>query len=312
MIGTRAVLSLAVLILGAGCAGNRGDLSVTSPEGMPRLVPIPAGEFDMGAPESEPHFTTDEGPVTHVVLKQGFQMSATEITVGQFRRFIEESGYETTSEREGWSHDYAPDGSFPEVPARSWRNPGIPQTEEHPVVCVTWDDAMAYCRWMSSKLGKPVTLPTEAQWEYACRAGSRTAYWWGDDVAGAAGKANLYDDSAAREAADGKSAEVPFDDGHVYTAPVASYQPNAWGLFDMHGNVWEYCLDWHSEALPGGIATDPRGAATGDHYVRRGGSFMAGAGTARSANRGKARPDFRVNNRGFRIVNPGEEEGATR
>ncbi len=288
-------LAIAVLALAAGlvssCAGK----------GPSSFVRIPAGTFLMGSAETEPLRKADEGPQTTVTITRDFMLATAPVTVGEFRAFADNTGYKSVAEVEGWSHDYTDDG-IKEIPGRSWRNPGFPQGDDHPVVCIHWRDIVAYCDWMSGKAKQTVRLPTEAEWEYACRAGTTTAYWWGDDVAGGEGKANFADASASRVYTAWNPPEVPWDDGYVYTSPVRAFAPNPWRLYDMHGNVWEWCSDIYGGPHPGGDATDPTGAAEGDHHLRRGGSWYKGLGTARSANRGRSQNDFRVNNRGFRVV----------
>ncbi len=264
-------------------------------------VYIPPGTFTMGSPETEPNRKADEGPQTEVTLTRGFWMGQTPVTVEQFSRFAEMTGYATVAEREGWAHHYTPDGIV-EQEGKSWRDPLFPQDADHPVVVMHWEDIMAFCDWAREVTGLEVRLPTEAEWEYACRAGTTTAYFWGAQPEGGEEYANLADQAAARAIPEWDPPDYPFDDGYVYTSPVYAFRANPWGLHDMHGNVWEWTSDWYGGPHPGGSVTNPTGAETGEYRVRRGGSWYRGLGTARSANRGRSRADFRVNNRGFRIV----------
>jgi formylglycine-generating enzyme required for sulfatase activity len=269
-------------------------------------VLIKSGTFLMGSPEGELHAKDDERPQTKVTITRDFRMAATPVTVGQFDGFVRATGYQTVSEREGWSHYYTPDGIEERV-GMTWRDPGFAQDKDHPVVNVGWEDVQAYCAFLTETTGKTVRLPTEAEWEYACRAGTTTAYWWGDKGEDGAGRANFFDITAASVINDGREADFPFEDGYVYTSPVATFEPNPWGLYDMHGNVWEWCSDLYPGPHPGGALVDPKGASEGEYHIRRGGSWYPGPGTARSANRGRSRNDFRVNNRGFRVVMEVEE-----
>jgi len=265
------------------------------------FVLIRNGTFLMGSPADEEFAKADERPQTHVTITRDYHMGATPVTVGQFAAFVRATGYETVSEREGWSHFYGPDG-IEERPGMSWRDPGFVQEMDHPVVNVGWEDVQAFCAYMTEQTGRTVRLPTEAEWEYACRAGTTTAYWWGDDGADGAGRANFFDITAARVHRGDREPDFNFDDGYAYTSPVGAFEANPWGLYDMHGNVWEWCSDLYPGPHPGGHLIDPTGADEGDYHVRRGGSWYPGRGTARSANRGRSRTDFRVNNRGFRVV----------
>lgn len=251
------------------------------------LVPVPAGEFLMGSPDYEAGRKADEGPRTRVRITRPFLMGESSVTVAHFAAFAEASGYETVAEREGWSHGYTDEGIV-EVPGQSWRDPGFAQDGGHPVVCIHLEDIDAFLLWASGQSGRVVRLPTEAEWEHACRAGTETAFWWGDDPEGGHGLANF--------------AGFPRADGGQGTTPSSHGAPNPWGLRDMHGNTWDIVADWHAGPHPGGVLVDPAGPPEGDHRVRRGGSFLNEPSTGRSANRGRSREDFRVSNRGFRIV----------
>ena len=174
----------------------------------------------------------------------------------------------------------------------SWLNPGFSQTDNHPVTCVSWDDAVAFCKWLSRKIGENITLPTEAQWEYACRAGSTTAYFWGNALKG--DKANCDGNYPCGTTTKGKYLRK--------TTPVGSYDSNAWGLYDMHGNVWEWCADYWKEEYPSGSVTDPTGPSNGSYRVFRGGSWYNSARHCRSASRRSIEPDGRSDALGFRCV----------
>jgi len=186
-------------------------------------------------------------------------------------------------------------------PEGSWRKVCFEQTDEHPVVGVSWNDATAFCEWLSRKEGKTYRLPTEAEWEYACRAGTTTQYWNGDDpedlalignVADAKGKAQFPDWMAIRGS-----------DGYVYTAPVGKFRSNGFGLYDMHGNVRERCADWWAKGYYAVSPTeDPPGPETGSYRVVRGGSWLDGAGSCRAAAHGGHEPQDRFDLLGFRVA----------
>jgi formylglycine-generating enzyme required for sulfatase activity len=187
----------------------------------------------------------------------------------------------------------------------NWRNPRFTQTDAHPVVCVTWHDAVEFCKWLSKKEGRTYRLPTEAEWEYACRAGAATRYACGNYVTDLNGHANVADLSLAAEfpKVDLTGWTVPWNDGHPFTAPVGSFKANAFGLYDMHGNAWEWCADWFdADYYKQSPRRDPPGPTTGTERVARGGSFRYHASYCRSANRGHCDPKVAVNECGFRVV----------
>ena len=272
-----------------------------------KLALIPAGKFLMGSPKTEAGRDGDEGPQRQVTISRPFYIGLTEVTRGQFAAFASDSGYKTTAEKEGWV--YAFDGkTLTTLTGASWRKVGFEQADTHPVVCVNWDDATAFTAWLGRKARRTVSLPTDAQWEYACRAGTATVYQWGDDPDHGKGWCNVADATAKQKFTWWKT--FSWADGHVFTAPVASYKPNAWGLHDMHGNVMEWCRDWYDAKYYSANATalDPAGPAQGKDRVVRGGSWRFTVGFCRSAYRGSAHPvsasAFFSRQRGFRVVLP--------
>jgi formylglycine-generating enzyme len=272
-----------------------------------KMVLIPAGKFLMGSPETENVRNQDE--VQHeVTISKPFYMGATHVTVDQFAAFVKDNGYKTDGEKDGssWGFDIK-DGKldFKKVDGCSWHHPSFDQKGDHPVVQVSWNDVQAFCGWLSTKSGKTVVLPTEAQWEYACRAGTTTAYPWGDNPDDGKGWANCADQSLKKRL---PNADLPptfvfftWDDGWVFTSPVASFQANAFGLYDMIGNAEQWCQDRDGE-YGRGAATDPTGADTGHRRMLRGGSWNGSTRRCRSADRARADPSTRVWDGGFRVV----------
>jgi formylglycine-generating enzyme required for sulfatase activity len=293
-----------------------------------KFVLVPSGEFLMGSDESPDALAAtypqierarflklgDEAPVHRVRITRPFYLEQHEVTVGQFRRFLEASGYRPESEADGtggygYNRDYDPatstrgDAFEGRDPKYSWRNPGFPQTDDHPVVNVTWNDAVAMAKWLSEKEGKTYRLPTEAEWEYAARAGTRTHYHSGDDPQSLLAAANVFDADAARNWPRWENQAISGHDGFAFTAPVGSFAPNAFGLYDMHGNAWEWCADWHGDDYYAqSPVDDPQGPATGNVRVRRGGSWHTWPFYARSAYRNWNAPQTRYTLVGFRLV----------
>jgi formylglycine-generating enzyme required for sulfatase activity len=241
----------------------------------------------------------DERPV-HEVCVSDFQLGTYEVTVGQFRRFAEATGYLTEAERG--------DGCFFNTGIEwrkdrvvTWRNPGYFQDDRHPVVCVSWNDAMAYTAWLSRQLGRTCRLPTEAEREYAARSGGK-AYKFSWGVGWPAG--NIADESARRRYP-GWVIWVGHDDGHVFTAPVGSFPANELGLYDMTGNVWEWCWDWYGERYYAeSYRNDPSGPPGGAFRVLRGGAWFDTPVFLRTTDRLMNAPDLRNTNFGFRVAVP--------
>lgn len=287
-----------------------------------KLVRIPAGKFLMGSPEAEKKAAVREAvaagvsekdatdffkdEVQHeVTISKPFYMGSTPVTVDQFAAFVKDSGYKTEAERAGWSEGFEiKDGvfDFKQVDGCSWRNPSFDQKGNHPVIQVSWNDARAFCEWLSKKTGRTVRLPTEAQWEYACRAGTKTAYPWGDNPDDGKGWANGADQSLKKKIPNLQAHTFfSWDDGFAFTSPVGTFKANGFGLYDMTGNVFQWCQDRYGEYETGAV-TDPTGADTGVFRVLRGGSWYGDPLTCRSASRIGDSPDYRNGSGGFRVV----------
>jgi formylglycine-generating enzyme required for sulfatase activity len=293
-----------------------------------KFVLIPAGEFMMGSDESPdslarsfPQYDRkrlqelgDEAPAHKVRITRAFYLGQHEVTVAQFRRFLEASGYKPESEADGtggygFNPDYDPaksvrgDAFEGRDPKYSWRNPGFRQGDDHPVVNVTWNDAAAMCKWLSEKEGKTYRLPTEAEWEYAARAGTRTRYHTGDDPQSLLEAANIFDADAKKNWEKWANYPLAGHDGFAFTSPVGSFLPNAFGLYDVHGNAWEWTADWHDDRYYAhSPLDDPKGPAAGSVRVRRGGSWHTWAFYARSSYRNWNSPDTRYTLVGMRLL----------
>jgi formylglycine-generating enzyme required for sulfatase activity len=233
-----------------------------------------------------------------------FYLGVHEVTVGQFRQFVAGTHYQTEAEKNsrGGAGYVAAEGKIALRPEFNWQNPGFPQSSEHPVLNVSWNDAAAFCDWLTRKEGQTYRLPTEAEWEYACRAGTTTRYYSGDDPESLAGVGNVADAAAKTKFSDWKWT-IAASDGSPFTAPVGRYGPNAFGLYDMHGSVWEWCSDWYAkDYYAASPADDPRGPAQGTLHVLRGGSWLAKPSSARASSRFHYTPLIRVDFTGFRVV----------
>jgi formylglycine-generating enzyme required for sulfatase activity len=250
---------------------------------LPELVRIPAGSFLMGVPAAEnrrekvpKEFAAWSTPQQLVTIEQGFWLGRYPVTRGQFAAFAEATGYQTPGEAWTFEPDEQGKWDYELRQGRSWRNPGFEQTDDHPVVCVSHDDATAYLKWLAGITGHAYRLPSETEWEYAARAGATTARFWGDSRVDATRYAKVADRTLAARMNATFDPERFFDgeSDHPFTAPVGFVLANPFGLSDMLGNVREWMADYWSEKI-GDVPIDGSANTTGDSGRRamRGGSW---------------------------------------
>jgi len=263
----------------------------------PEMVQLPGGEFWMGSDDNDKDAQSDEKP-KHKVQVAPFSIGKYEVTRGQYAVFVKDTG--RASGPSCWGYDKS--GSWGKQDGADWRKPGFNQEGNHPVVCVSYDDALAYIQWLNQKTGQVFRLPTEAEWEYAARGGTDTIRFWGDNPDEACRYANIYGQTAKAKL--GYSWTEPrCPDGYVYTAPVGSFQANDFKLNDMLGNVREWTCSDYEDKYAGGEkkCLGNNGAKT--RRVLRGGSWGDGTQAVRSADRNRDTPDFRYNYFiGFRLA----------
>jgi formylglycine-generating enzyme required for sulfatase activity len=260
----------------------------------PEMVVVPTGNFEMGSPDDEPEReswrTGTESPRHKVAIAQPFAVALYAVTRGQFDAFVSARGHKT----EGGARILKA-GELEYDPKASWRAPGFVQDESHPVVCINWDDAKAYAAWLAQTTGKPYRLLSEAEREYVTRAGTTTPFWWGSSIT---------------------PDQANYDGRFVYpagrtecewwksTVPVGSFEPNPWGLYNVHGNVWEWCEDvWHDDysgAPVDGTAWLHGGDAS--RRVVRGGSWNSNPLFLRAAIRYEISAGYRYAYIGFRLA----------
>ena len=255
----------------------------------PEMVRIPAGRFRMGDIQGGGY--GDEQPVHWVSVNQ-FAMGRYEITVDEFRQFVNATGYKTDAEKGEGCYTY--DGEWKKVKGANWHNSRLSQTDNHPVTCVSWNDAIAYTEWLSLQTGQTYRLPTEAEWEYAARAGSETKYWWGNEIG--SNKTNCW--------------KKQCEDNFEYTAPVGSFTANAFGLYNTAGNIWEWTCSEYEDRYKG-KEQDCLGknrAKSDSLFVLRGGSCGIGAGWARSSFRNWSTRAIRDGGGGFRLASTGKRK----
>ena len=210
------------------------------------MMLIAPGRFWMGSDNAESGRSNDEGPRHEVTIIHPFALARCETTVGEFRRFIDETGYATEAERGGGCHSTDTNGNDERHKNTNWRSPGFEQSDLHPVVCGAWNDARVDAHWLSLRTGQNYRLPTESEWEYAARAGSKQSRYWGDEPETACTYANSADHLVTMQ--DSTQADTVCNDNAAYTARAGSYRRNAFGLSDMLGNVWEWTNDCWSNS----------------------------------------------------------------
>ena len=267
-------------------------------DSCPELVVIPAGEFQMGSSASEEGRSDNEGPLRRVVVGS-FALGRREVTRSEYAAFVTATGRGSGGGCAVFtgSNEWSPNAE------RSWREPGFAQGGDHPVVCVNWEDARAYAAWLSGETGKSYRLPSESEWEYAARAGTTTARYWGAGSDAQCGYANGAD--AALKSRFNSRTVAGCDDGAVWTAPAGSYGANDFRLFDMLGNLWEWVEDcWH-EDYSGAPSDGTAWTIGGDcgNRVLRGGAWETATAALRSAERmGNHSADVREDHVGFRVA----------
>jgi len=262
----------------------------------PRMIALPGASFVMGSSAEEEGHNDDEGP-QHQVDVPAFVIGKFEVTVGQYRAFVEATDRPPLDSCRAWDEEAS---EWKDDAGKSWQNPGFEQTDDHPVACVSWEDATVYAAWLTEQTGQTYRLPSEAEWEFAARAGTITRYFWGDDEVGC-DFANGADETAKLE--NSNWVTMPCTDGYYTTSPVGTFSPNEFGLFDLHGNVWEWVEDsWHESYE--GAPQDGSPWVKGNNSVRvmRGGSWGYEPEDLRSAVRDWSQPDFRDFSVGFRLA----------
>lgn len=289
---------------GAGSGANVGSGELPGPGNefrdcpeCPQMVTLPAGSFVMGSSQDDPLAEPDEQPAHPVQVAAPFAIGKFEVTRAQYAAFARQTG---RNHPPGCNSTRG--GRFSNNPKANWQSPGFPQQDNEPVVCVSWDDAQAYVSWLAKKTGKPYRLPSEAEWEYAARGGTKGSRYWADASAAAACKFASVADNSFKPVAHGMQV-FPCSDGYTYTAPVGRYAPNAFGLHDMLGNVWEWVEDCWNQGYAGAPSrAEPRSTGTCEVRVFRGGAWNSKPHSVRAAYRDRDTKDERHENLGFRVV----------
>lgn len=301
------------------------------------LLLIPPGEFEMGSQDTpdalnkafpiiefnsrHPDFMSvvaSERPVHRVRITRPFYLGKTNVTVAQFRKFVDDTDFLTEVEIDGMgAHGYRKGESPPFGPGAefNWRNTGFEQADDFPVVNVSWNDATTFCRWRSKKEGKVYRLITDAEWEYACRAGTTSRFTTGNDSDELIKVANVEDisyftmlvghplEAEGADRAHMMGMMIKGDDKYAFACPVAKFKPNAFGLYDVHGNASTWCSDWYqTDYYAKSPEDDPTGPLAGSTRIVRGGNWQFYPAFCRSSSRFEYKPSRREPFLGFRVV----------
>jgi formylglycine-generating enzyme required for sulfatase activity len=262
------------------------------------MIFVKGGCFQMG--DIFRDVPSSEKPV-HRVCVDDFYIGKYEMTVGEFRSFVNETGYRTEAEKQDGCHSWVGDGTEKKIKDHYWGNTGFPQTDRDPVVCVSWNDAYAYIQWLNKKESRNYRFLTEAEWEYAARSGGKKyQYSWGNGEP----SGNIADESALKELS-ALSIWKGYRDGYAYTAPAGSFKANELGIYDMSGNVYEWVADWQEDNYyENGPVNNPGGPDRGEHKILRGGAWDLEPDTARTTSRYWNEAGARAVCMGFRIAHP--------
>jgi sulfatase modifying factor 1 len=311
-----SLASLLVLAASASGAGAQQKIIKDCQE-CPSLVAVPAGSFLMGSLEAETtreavpdEMASRERPQHSVTIGKPFAIGRTEITRSEYAAFVADTKYEVQGPcrtikpaaeqrlEAGWPGNLSIRNDI------SWRDAGFPQTDTHPAVCVSWDDIQVYVAWLTKKTGHVYRLPTEAEWEYAARAGNPNARYGSDKTTELCKSLNGGDADFTNTYPAARASNKDCSDGYVYTAPVASFAPNAWGLYDIYGNVWEWVQDcMHPNGYAGAPSDGSEWKGAADcQRVSRGSSWFGVPRSFRAAFRVWDPPAYRGAGVGFRVV----------
>ncbi|WP_298487521.1 formylglycine-generating enzyme family protein [uncultured Maribacter sp.] len=273
----------------------------------PEMIEIPEGSVYIGSHEEEIGRKKGERNRVKATIEKPFAIAKTEVTLAQFRVFMKESKYKSNVPiRNGEpliGCNYYDGKSYGYIASHNWENPGYPQREDAPVVCVSWSDAKAYCDWLSKKTGREYRVPSTVEFEYATRAGSSSPWFWGTDPELACDYANVGDRTFSNQFP--TRPIFPCTDGYVFTSSVAKFKPNAFGLYDMIGNAWEWTNDCFKNNLDDAPIDGSSYLGTNEECVFRtpkGGSWISGVAWGRTAVRSRDGADYKSFMLGFRVA----------
>ena len=311
MTVARLVAAVSLLALSAAPVAQQPGEVIQDCEVCPSLVVVPPGQFRMGTPAGiNIDNETGESPPVEMSVPRAFAIGRFEVTHGEFAAFAAATDFEPVVRCRVWSDDK---GRYDDDDNRSWRRPGVPARprSRHPVSCVSWEDAQRYVRWLAERTGLLYRLPTEAEWEYAARAGSDALYPWGNSPHQGCAYVNAYD-ITTRERYPLAWTHMACRDGFAGVAPVGSLKPNAFGVYDMLGNVWEFAEDCATRSHIGrpkdGRAWVWQGGC--ERRIQRGGGWITSVARIRPGYHGDANATHRFDFGGFRVARDLDPDGS--
>ena len=315
MMKAFTILYVSILFLGYQTIIAQNDSIPTFKDckNCPEMVIVPAGSVYIGSYEDEIGRKRGERNRVKATISEPFAMAKNEVTLAQYRVFMEETKYKSNQAYYKGEPlvgcNYYDGKSYGYVAEHNWKNPGYPQRETDPVVCVSWTDANAYAQWLSKKTGRVYRVPSAVEFEYASRAGSSTPWYWGTDPAEACDYANVGDRAFANKFP--TRASFPCTDGYVFTTRVGRFKPNKFGLYDMVGNAWEWTSDCFQNDLTNapvdGTAWTDNENNECDARTPKGGSWISGISWARAAVRSRDGADYKSFMLGFRVAAEAEK-----
>jgi len=302
------IVCIGMLVTFTKVIGQQIDSSFQDCDVCPKMVTIPPGSVYIGSYEDEIGRRKAERLRATATINYSYALGQTEVTLEQYRMFVEETQHQSEkAEYKGKilaGCNYYDGKSYGYVAGHNWQNPGYPQREDAPVVCVSWSDAQAYADWLTVKTGRKYRIPSTVEFEYASRAGASTPWYWGTDPTVACEYANIGDRSFAHQFPSRPS--FPCDDGYVFTSSVGKFKANDYGLYDMVGNAWEWTNNCFHEDLTDapkdGSSWEEDGNGDCTFRTPKGGSWISGISWSRSAVRSRDGAHYRSFMLGFRVA----------
>jgi formylglycine-generating enzyme required for sulfatase activity len=291
------------LFLGSAASSASAGTKFRDCDACPEMIVVPAGSFTIGSPADEAGRRDDEGPQKEIRIADPFAVSRFEVTRRQYDAFLRATGHAVSG---NCMTDRRKPGTWALDAETNVHDPGFPQTGDHPAACVSWDDAKAYVAWLNARTGGGYRLLTEAEWEYAARAGSTAAYPWGASIHDGCGHMNGFDAAIVKKKGDlYKGEAVSFancSDGYVNTSPVGSYAPNGFGIYDMIGNLGEWVEDCSTQSYASMRPDGTQESGDCSKRIVRGGSWGTQPRQLRSAERIRYSPDAIDDSIGIRVA----------
>ncbi len=302
------VVIISLVMLSSKSRGQKAVQTFLDCEECPEMAVIPAGSVYIGSYEEEIGRKKSDRSRVKATIEKPFALATKEITLGEYRRFMTATNYRSKAAvRDGEplvGCNYFDGKQYGYIANHNWKNPGYPQREDAPVVCVSWSDANAYAEWLTQKTGRKYRVPSAVEFEYASRAGSAAPWYWGTDPEEACDYANIGDRAFSEKYPTRPS--FPCTDGYVHTSPVGKFKPNKFGLYDMVGNAWEWTEDCYKKDLTDAPLDGSADIDDPENNCKwrtpKGGSWISGIAWSRAAVRSADGANYKSFMLGFRVA----------